>query len=496
MTPLVVLGIDLGAESGRVMAGLWDGARLEVEDVHRFANGPLEVAGTLRWNVLRLWEEIRRGLAQAGARWGRRIASVGVDTWGLDYALLSASGELLGLPFSYRDVRTRGVLEGVLGRIPRAELFEATGAQFLEINTLYQWVAHHRASPEIFGAAATFLMMPDWVNWCLTGARFVEFTNATTTQFLDPRTRDWARPMLERLGLPTHCLPALVEPGTVLGPLRAGLGEALGLGGVQVIAPATHDTASAVAAVPTRQTGTTRWGYISSGTWSLVGIESRTPCLSARAREFNVTNEGGIGGTWRVLKNVMGLWLVQRCRAALESAGGAPDYATLMEQAAQAAPCRCLVDPDDGRFLNPPDMPAALRGFCRETGQPEPETAGEWVRCALDSLAVKYARVVDELEELGGEPVEVLHVVGGGSRNALLNQLTADATGRVVVAGPAEATVMGNLLVQLRAMGEVGGLPELRSVTAGCGELRTYEPRPGSRDLWLEARARADAWRR
>lgn len=494
MSPEVVLGIDLGAESGRVMAGQWDGLRLQVEEIHRFPNGPVDLAGSLRWNVARLWEEIGRGLGKAGTRWGSRVAAVGVDTWGLDYVLLSRSGELLGLPFCYRDARTRGMLEEVLERVPREDLFAATGSQFLEINTLYQWMAHFRSSPEMLEAASTFLLMPDWVNWCLSGARAVEFTNATTTQFLDPRTRDWARPILGRLGLPTHCLPPVVEPGTVLGPLRPAVAGALGLPGVKVIAPATHDTASAVAAVPTTRSGSTRWAYISSGTWSLVGIETRVPCLSGRAREFNLTNEGGVDGTWRVLKNVMGLWLVQRCRAALELAGGAPDYGVLMEQAARAAPCRSLVDPDDGRFLNPADMPAALRTFCRETGQPEPTTPGEWIRCALDSLALKYSRVLDQLEEVGGEPIETIHIVGGGSRNALLNQLTADATGRVVVAGPAEATVTGNLLVQLAALGELVGLAELRVVTAGSGERRVFEPRPGARVLWEEARARSAAW--
>lgn len=494
MSPRVVLGIDLGAESGRVMAGRWDGSRLEVEEIHRFPNGPLDLGGSLRWNVGRLWEEIRLGLGRAAARGGERPASVGVDTWGLDYALLSASGELLGLPFCYRDARTRGMLGEALGRVSREELFAATGSQFLEINTLYQWMAHFRASPELWRAEPTFLMMPDWVNWCLTGERVVEFTNATTTQFLDPRSRDWARPLLDRLGLPTSGLPPVVAPGTLLGPLRPGLGGATGLGGAVVIAPATHDTASAVAAVPAGASSPGRWAYISSGTWSLVGIETRTPCLSEPARRYNLTNEGGVDGTWRVLKNVMGLWLVQRCRAALEAAGGAPDYAVLMEQAAQAAPCRSLVNPDDSRFLNPADMPAALRDFCRETGQPGPATPGEWVRCALDSLALRYARVLEQLEEVGGGPIETLHLVGGGSRNVLLNQLTADATGRVVVAGPAEATVTGNLLVQLAALGELGGLSDRRAVTAAGGERRVFEPRPGARALWDEARARSAGW--
>lgn len=413
-----------------------------------------------------------------------------MDTWGLDYVLLSRSGELLGLPFCYRDVRTHGHLAATLRQVSRADVFAATGAQFLEINRLYQWRAHHAAGPEVFRAADSFLMMPDWLNWCLSGSGVAEVTNATTTQLCDPVRRTWAVELLQRLGLPTHCLPELVPPGTKLGELRSSVGEATGLGSLPVIAPATHDTGSAVAAVPVAESGRPNWAYISSGTWSLVGIETSAPLLSSRALELNVTNEGGVDGTWRVLKNVMGLWLVQRCRQAFAERGGTADYARLTELAAAAPALRSLVDPDNPRFLNPPDMPAEVQAFCCETGQPVPTDEGSLMRCALESLALKYAEVLAEIAELGGEAIGVVHVVGGGSKNALLNQLTADACQRPVLAGPAEATVMGNILMQARTPGELGSLPELRAAVRASGEMGHLEPRAGSAEVWAEAQHR------
>ena len=490
MADQIYLGIDLGAESGRVMAGCWDGARLALEELHRFPNGPVSLAGTLRWDALRLGQEIQQGLAVAARRFGDRIVSVGVDTWGLDYVLLSQSGELLGLPFCYRDARTRGRLAATLRQVPRADIFAATGAQFLEINTLYQLQAHFATSPEVFAGASTFLMMPDWLNWCLCGSRVAEFTNATTTQFCDPMRRTWAVELLRRLGLPTHCLPELVSPGTRVGELRASVSELTGLGRIPVIAPATHDTGSAVAAVPTAHSGRTDWAYISSGTWSLVGIESPSPLLSPRALELNVTNEGGVDGTWRVLKNVMGLWLVQRCRQAFAERGGTDDYARLTALAEAAPPLRSFVDPDDPRFLNPADMPAEIQAFCRETNQPVPKDEGALIRCVLESLALKYAAVLRQLEELGGEIIRVVHVVGGGSRNRLLNQLTADACQLPVLAGPVEATVMGNVLVQAKALGELGSLGQLREVVRNSEDVIRFEPRPDASAHWAEARSR------
>lgn len=499
MSKQVYLGVDLGAESGRVMAGSWDGAVMHVEELHRFPNGPTPMAGTLRWDVLRLWAEIQHGLSVAGRRHGGRIVSVGVDSWGVDFTLLSKSGEWLGLPYHYRDPRTEGVMDGLLSRRTRAGIFASTGIQFMPINTLYQWMALHRDHPEIIDAAGRFLMIPDFFHWCLCGSTAVEFTNATTTQFFNPRQRGWARELLADLGLPHGVLGEVVEPGTRLGVLRGEVGEATGLGGIPVVAPATHDTGSAVVASPVADGGGRGgWAYISSGTWSLIGIESREPILTGRAQELNVTNEGGVDGTWRVLKNVTGLWLVQQCRKSFERDGQTRDYERLSREAESAAPLRSLIDPDDGRFLNPPDMPAAMAAYCRETGQPVPQTEGEFVRCALESLALKYASVLDGLAELAGAPIRTVHVFGGGSRNQLLNRLTAAASGRDVVAGPVEATVMGNVFVQARAAGEVAGLTDIRRAVAGASELTHYEP-PREREAWEAARERFEAlaaWRR
>ncbi len=490
MKDSIHLALDLGAESGRVMAAHWDGRRLGLEEIHRFANGPVPVADTLRWDLPRLWQELELGLAAAAARHGSGIASVGVDTWGLDYVLMSRSDEVLGWPFCYRDARTRGRVEEICRRVPRAEVFAASGCQFLEINTLCQWLAHAEQSPELFVAAERFLLMPDWLNWSLCGSHVVEFTNATTTQFLHPGRREWSRELLERLSLPTHLLPELIPPGTRLNQVRSSVRTRTGLGDIPVIAPATHDTASAVAAVPTERTGAPDWAYISSGTWSLVGIESPVPLLGPDALAVNVTNEGGVDGTWRVLKNITGLWLVQRCRQRFAEHGGTTDYAVLAARAAEVPGLDCWVDPDDHGFFNPPNMPAAIQAYCRETGQKVPDSEGAIVRCALESLALKYGVVLDELESLTGRRIEVVHIVGGGSRNELLNQLTANATGRPVVAGPVEATALGNALIQLRTLGELGSLTEVRAAARASEALRHFEPAPDPGQRWPAARAR------
>ncbi|HAM72337.1 MAG TPA: rhamnulokinase, partial [Verrucomicrobiales bacterium] len=482
MAEQVYLGIDLGAESGRVMAGLWDGRKVRVEELHRFPNGGVWVGESLRWDLVRLWSEIQAGLTAGARRFGSSIVSVGVDTWGVDHVLLSRTGELLGLPFHYRDPRTRGVMARVLKQVSRAEIFEASGLQFMEINSLFQLVALREQHPELLEAAGTFLMMPDWIHWCLSGEKRAEFTNATTTQFFHPTHRTWSTSLLGRLGIPTSMLPPVVLPGTPLGPVLPGLASRLGLPStLSVVAPASHDTGSAVAAVPTGNTGGTNWAYISSGTWSLMGVEVGNAILTPRAQALNVTNEGGIEGTYRLLKNIMGLWLVQQCRRSFERSGRTVDYDGLVRAAEAAAPLRSIVDPDHPSFLNPEDMPGAIRAYCARTGQPVPQDAGELVRCALESLALKYRATLEGMEELVGGRIEVIHVVGGGSRNALLNQFTADACGRPVLAGPVEATVLGNVLVQARAAGEIGSLADLRGVVRESGPPVRFEPRdPGA----------------
>lgn len=482
------VALDIGAESGRAIAANWDGRRLALEEIHRFPNGPIAVADSLRWDLPHLGHEIEHGLGLAAARFGDRIASVGVDTWGLDYVLMSRSDEVLGWPHCYRDPRTRGRVQELCDRVPRAEVFAATGCQFLEINTLCQWLAHTAQSPEVFAAAERFLLLPDWLNWSLCGSHVVEFTNATTTQFLNPHRRDWARELLTRLQLPTHLLPSVVPPGTRLDLLRSSVRRRTGMREVPVIAPATHDTGSAVAAVPTEHTGRSDWAYISSGTWSLVGIESAVPHLSAAALAANVTNEGGVEGTWRVLKNVTGLWLVQRCRQRFSERGGPTDYAQLAALAAAIPGAGAWVDPDDPAFFNPPDMPAAIAQYCRQNSQPIPACEGALVRCVLESLALKYHVVLTELETLTGQRIEVIHIVGGGSRNSLLNQLTANATGRPVIAGPVEATALGNALLQLRSLGELSSLTELRAAAAASETLGRFDPAPDPTGYWTAAR--------
>ena len=482
------LAIDLGAESGRVVAGLFDGSKVELKELHRFRNGPVSVGGSLRWDLVNLWREIQTGIGKSAAEFGDSITSIGVDTWGVDYVLLSETEEFLGLPYCYRDARTEGMLNHALTQVPRETIFEQTGLQFMEINTLYQLVAMNQKNPALMEQAATFLMIPDAINWLLSGSKVVEFTNATTSQCFNATTRNWAFDMLGKLGLPTQMFPEVVDPGTKLGTLREDVSNLTGAGRISVVAPATHDTGSAVVAVPTELTGTAKWAYISSGTWSLMGLEVPEAILTPRALELNVTNEGGVDGTYRLLKNIMGLWLVQQCRASFERKGQKLEYAELAQLAADSEPFRSLIEPDDTRFLAPDDMASAIASWCRDTGQPEPETPGQFIRCCVESLALKYRRVLRWLEELSGEQVDVLHIVGGGTKNELLNQLTSNACGCPVVTGPVEGTALGNVLIQARTAGEIGSLADIRSVVKASSETHRYEPTDA--DRWDAADAR------
>lgn len=488
MAEQVYLAIDLGAESGRVMAGMFDGQHIRLEELHRFSNGPVHVADTMRWDLLRLWSQIQVGLQKAAARFGQNIVSVGVDTWGVDFVLLSKTGEMLGQPYHYRDARTRGVMEHTFQRVPRAEVFANTGLQFMEINSLYQLLAMNQSNPALVEMADKFLMIPDFFHWLLSGSRVVEFTNATTSQMYHPTNRNWSFDMLGKLGLPTHMFPEVVAPGTKLGRLREDVARRAGLPRLEVVAPATHDTGAAIAAVPTERTGSANWAYISSGTWSLMGLELPHAVLTQRALELNVTNEGGIDGTYRLLKNIMGLWLVQECRKSFERNGSPYDYGLLAQVARDARPFRAFVDPDSPAFLAPHDMPEAIRDWCRETNQEIPDTDGGLIRCALESLALKYRMVLGWLEELSGEKTDVIHIVGGGTQNELLNQFTANATGRPVVTGPVEATALGNVLVQARTSGSVGSLSQIRDIVRASSTMQRYEPQNTSQ--WNDAYAR------
>lgn len=482
---LSFLAFDLGAESGRAVLGHFDGERLSLEEVHRFGNGPVPVLGSLHWDVLRLWAEITSGLRAAAAKAGSALAGIGVDAWGVDFALLAPDGSLLGNPHHYRDRRTDGMMEEAFRRVPREEVYAQTGIQFMQINTLYQLLAMARQGSPILAAAHTLLTIPDLFHYWLSGCQANEFTIATTTQCYDPRRGGWALDLLGRLGLPTHILGRIVPACTVLGHLRPDVARDAGCPAVPVIAPGSHDTASAVAAVPATRCD---YAYLSSGTWSLMGIEVEQPVISAESLASNVTNEGGIGGTFRLLKNIMGLWLVQECRRAWAREGDALSYDDLTALAAEAPAFGPLIVPGDARFLPPGDMPSRIQAFCRETGQPVPQTRGEIVRCAFESLALEYRRVLAELERLAGHALPVLHVVGGGSRNRLLNQFTANATARTVIAGPVEATATGNILGQALALGHIRSLAEGRALVRRSFDVVTFEPERSA--AWDDAYAR------
>lgn len=465
--------VDLGASSGRVMAGRVGPGTLELEEVRRFPNRPVRVNGTLHWDVLGLYGNILDGLRAAPAG----LASVGIDSWAVDYGLLDADGRLIGNPVHYRDARTDGVMERIRAEVGDDLLYQTSGLQFLPFNTVYQLAA------DDLSRAATLLMVPDLLAHWLTGAVGAERTNASTTGLLDVRDGAWSRDLLARLGLPAGILPPIREPGEVLGTLRPDVAEETGRPAtLPVVAVGSHDTASAVAAVPAT---TGRFAYISCGTWSLVGVELGEPVLTEASRKANFTNEGGVDGTVRYLRNVMGLWLLQESMRAW----GNPGLPALLAEADDVPGLRSLIDPDDPEFLPPGDMPARIAAHCRRRGFPEPASRAETVRCVMDSLALAHRATLRQASRLSGQEIDVVHLVGGGSRNELLCRLTADASGLPVVAGPVEATALGNVLTQARAHGLAGSLAESRALVAATQSLRRYEP-SGDDARWAEAAAR------
>ncbi len=455
-----VIAVDLGAESGRVTRVDFDGDKVRIDEIHRFPNTPVQADGTLHWDVIGLWRDIVAGIEKAGPG----AAGIGVDAWGVDFALLDRDGKLLGNPVHYRDRRTDGMYDWVFARVPRREVFERSGIQFMIINTLYQLASMAATNSAQLQAAATYLAVPDLFNYWLTGVKVCEFTHATTTQFYNPRAGDWDRQMLGQLGIPTEIFGQIVQPGTRIGAYQ----------GIPVFAPASHDTGSAVVAVPTL---TEDYAYLSSGTWSLIGLELNDPVINDASYAANVTNEGGVYGTFRLLKNVMGLWIAQQCRATWRSAGAEYSYDDLTLMAEDAKPFRTLIDPDDAAFLPPGDMPARIREFCQRTGQPIPETVGEIMRTVYESLALKYRHALENMMALSLRKVDRLHIIGGGTQNRLLCQMTADALKRMVVAGPVEATALGNGIVQLIALGEIKDLAQAREVVSRSVTTETYEPK-------------------
>jgi rhamnulokinase len=463
------LAFDFGAESGRAVLAHLQSGILTTDEVHRFPNEPVEYGGSLHWDVARLWLEVRTALSRLGEV---DLAGIGVDAWGVDYALLGERGELLENPYHYRDRRTDGVMEKVLSRVGKEEIYQATGIQFMPINTLYQLFAAQRKTPKIVAAAKYLLTIPDLFNYWLTGHAVCEFTSATTTQMVDPIKRTWAAGLMQRLELPAHLPAPIVEPGSIIGTLLPGVAGHTALAGTTVIAPACHDTGSAVAAVSARD-GT---AFLSSGTWSLLGTELDSPVITSEALRLNFTNEGGVNGTTRLLKNVMGLWMLQGCRQSWSMQGHSYDYRELMELAAHETSLRHLVDPDDESFLRPPDMPAAISQFCTRTHQPVPLEPGSYVRAVLESLAFKYRLVLRNLEHVSGKRIDQIRIIGGGSKNRLLNQLTADATGKKVLAGPAEATALGNVAIQILATGAAASLKEVRAIVDRSFPTEVFEP--------------------
>jgi rhamnulokinase len=465
------LAVDIGAESGRVMWGnLADGV-LRLEELHRFANQPVALPAGLYWDSFRLFHEIVEGLTVAGRERKLRVDGIGIDTWGVDFGLLGGDGGLIDCPRHYRDARNKGAMERLFGVIPRHEVFERTGIQFMQINSLCQLYAARLENSRTLECAERLLFMPDLFNYWLTGVARAEVTIASTSQFYDPRARAFCGAMLERLGIPSRILPELIEPGRLLGHLLPATGERTGLGTAPVYASAGHDTASAVVAAPGEGDD---WCYVSSGTWSLMGVELPEPVINARALELNYTNEAGVAGRTRLLKNIAGLWILQECRRYWAEAGERYAYDELARMAEESGPAMALIDPDD--FLPPGDMPGRIGAWLRLRGLPEPKTKGEMCRIILESLAERYRQVLEGLESLTGRRIRTVHIVGGGARHVLLNRLVARATGRTVYAGPVEATAAGNVLVQAMGAGAVRDLEEARAVVRRSFEIEKFEP--------------------
>ncbi len=476
------LAIDLGAGSGRVIQGSFDGKKLELKELHRFDNPVTSVLGHLHWDVLQLFRDMKQGL-QAAARC--QPVSLGVDTWGVDYALLDSTGELLGNPYHYRDGRTAGMLDKALEQLTREDIFEQTGLHFMEFNTLYQLLSMKGSSQ--LAAARKLLMMPDLFHYWFTGELSCEFTDATTSQCLDPRRRQWAFPILKALGLPEDIFGEIVEPGSCIGGLQSAVAQECGLSNITVVVPATHDTASAVLAVPAASGD---WAYLSSGTWSLLGVEVTEPHVARNVLEKNFTNEGGAFQTTRLLKNICGLWLLEECRREWARNGIKTQYKQLLVEAGQSEAFRSLINVDDPGFIAPGNMPARIARFCQKSGQPEPATEGQFARAIFESLALKYKVVLDDLEQITGNRSKILHIVGGGSQNGLLCQYASDACGIPVVAGPVESTAAGNVLIQAISAGRIADLEQGREIIRNSFPLVYYEPANITASGWDEAAAR------
>ena len=475
------VGVDLGATSGRVILATLCGDGIALEVLHRFPNRLLALGGKFYWNIYSLYEEILHGLTLAGQR-RIPVDSIGIDTWGVDMACVAADGTLAGLPRAYRDPYTNGVPEEFFRKIPRQEVYRRTGIQIMNFNSLFQLRAARGEGMSALENAASVLFMPDALSYLLTGEKVCEYTILSTSQFMDPRTREIDGLLLREAGVDPALFPRVVMPGRRIGALCDAVARQTGLGAVPVVAVAGHDTASAVAAVPARNGC---FAYLSSGTWSLMGIEVKDPVITDETAALNITNEGGVEGTTRLLKNITGMWILEQCIKEWKKEGAEYSYPEIVKMAGEATPFRSFIDPDDPSFANPPSMAAAIRNYCAASGQPVPQTHAELIRCIFESLALKYKDILEKFRVLAPFPIEKLHIIGGGSKNRLLDQFTANAIGIPVVAGPSEATAIGNIMLQARAAGCVGSLQQMRDMIAKVVETETFTPQDTA--AWNEA---------
>ena len=475
-----ILAFDFGASSGRAILGTFDGEKIALEEIHRFSNDPVLLGGTFYWDVLRLFHEIKQGILKAKQAGG--FDAVGIDTWGVDFGLLDKDGRLLENPVHYRDARNVGMIEKAAERISKDKMYDITGIQFMEFNTVFQLLSLKLNRPELLERADTLLFMPDLLGYFLTGKKAGEYSIATTSQLVDIRTREWSKEMAEALGLPLDILPPITASGSVLGPLSDELCKELGVKPVNVISVCGHDTQSAVTAVPSEAKD---FAFISCGTWSLFGTELEEPIVNETSKAFNVTNEGGYGYSTAFLKNICGLWLIQESRRQWKREGSDYSYAELEKLAVASKPFQCFIDPDAPDFVAPGDMPGRIKEFCRRTGQYVPQTVGEVVRCIYESLALKYRHVFNGLKDCTGKDYAHINVVGGGTKDGLLCGMTASACNVRVYAGPIEATVLGNIAVQLLSMGELKDIAEARRVIARGENLKVFDP--ADPEVWDEA---------
>ena len=465
------LAFDFGASSGRAMLGEISGDKIILQEIHRFSNDPVKICGTLYWDVLRLFYEIRQGLIKAKLAGG--FDSVGIDTWGVDFGLLDDEGRLIENPVHYRDSRTAGMIEESFKYIPRQRFYDITGNQFMELNTVFQLLSIVKQRPHIFDRAQTMLLMPDLFNYLLTGVKSTEYTIASTTQLLDAKNKTWSEEIVQALGIPGRLLTQIAQSGTVIGKISQELCEELDIPPADVIAVASHDTQSAVVAIPSQEKD---FVFLSCGTWSLMGTELDAPLINEKSSEFNITNEGGAGNKTTFLKNIIGLWLIQESRRQWQREGNDYSYAKLEDLALSVKPFESFIDPDAPEFVAPGNIPKRVREFCERTNQAVPETVGDVMRCIYQSLAMKYRYSLEQIESCTGKTYSTIHVVGGGVKDRLLCQMTADACGRQVNAGPIEATVLGNIAVQLMASGEIASLADARRLIANSEKVTIYQP--------------------